>query len=273
MPCTADQASSSAPGRSCVGHDSRVDHGVERVGEQLEGGASTLAGSLGGRGPAEVDRHGERRAEQTRLVHGEAQVADADGPEAGPRPRAGIEVVGHGVHRGADDVGGAGLRPGDDLAEERVAVREVAVGRIGRDAGATSRLTQDDLVGAALAGEVGAGLEQGAAQVTVVVGRPGSRGAGASDASRAGSSSARRWRRRTGSQAHHAPGRRGGRHRLRVGRRCRAQNPKRRAVPRTASAEARRPDSSSSVIGTSMRSPTPPAWTIAGTDRQTSLMP
>ena len=79
-----------------------------------------------------------------------------------------------------------------------------------------------------------------------------------------------RRRRRACSQAHHALARAC---RLRVtGRWAPARSkPKRRAVARTASAEARRPASSSSVIGTSTRSPTPPECTIAGTDRHTSL--
>ena len=61
----------------------------------------------------------------------------------------------------------------DDLVEQGVAVGEVPVGRVGRDADPPGRLAQHHLVGAALAGELGAGLEQRAAQVAVVVGRAG----------------------------------------------------------------------------------------------------
>ncbi len=240
-----------------LGQHARLGHVVEGVAEQLEGRAARGSRGVGRGRAAQVDGHGEGGAEEARLVHGEAEVAHPDGAEPRPRAVTGRHTARHGLDRRGDHVGRAGLGDRDDLVEERIAVGEVPVGRVGRDAHPPRRLAQHDLVGAALAGELGAGLEQRAAQVAVVVGRAGRD----RRVLRAG---------RGGGRGGHAdiilpPGS--------DAAGVSAQKPKRRAVARTASAEARRPASSASVIGTSTRAPTPPACTIAGTDRQTSLMP
>ena len=119
-------------------------------------------------GPASASVGQNATCEQPGLGQRELDVRPARRPQPRPGPQSWVglgDTVEPSLHRLLELVGG----DAGDLAEQLVAVGEVPVRRVVRDARTPRDLAQHDPVRARRTGQLGAGLDEGGAEVAVVV--------------------------------------------------------------------------------------------------------
>ena len=172
-PCTADQHRASAPSRRsavsppAVTRSSRTQP-EQGVGVCLRQGSSSETSRLGIEDRAGV--RGEGDLEEPRLGQREVHVGAAGRPQPGDRARQRLLLARRVASSAVIAPASCAIAAAGHLGEQLVPVGEVAVGRVVRDPGLPGDLTQHDALGPARLREADRRLDEGGAQVAVVVG-------------------------------------------------------------------------------------------------------